>query len=50
LFLEVLVLCREAGLLKVGRLSLDGTKIKANDVRQTVPMSVLVRAQVLMFG
>ncbi|HIF00650.1 MAG: transposase [Fuerstiella sp.] len=26
LFLEVLVLCREAGLLKVGRLSLDGTK------------------------
>lgn len=30
LFLEVLVLCREAGLLKVGRLSLDGTTIKAN--------------------
>ena len=29
LFLEVLVLCRAAGLLKVGRLSLDGTKIKA---------------------
>ena len=27
LFLDVLVLCREAGLLKVGRLSLDGTKI-----------------------
>ena len=33
LFLEVLVLCREAGLLKVGRLSLDGTKIKANASR-----------------
>ena len=33
LFLEVLILCREAGLLKVGRLSLDGTKIKANASR-----------------
>ncbi len=30
LFLEVLVLCQESGLLKVGRLSLDGTKTKAN--------------------
>ena len=29
LFLEVLMLCRAAGLLKVGRLSLDGTKIPA---------------------
>lgn len=33
LFLEVLVLCRESGLLKVGRLSLDGTKVKANASR-----------------
>ena len=33
LFLEVLVLCREAGLLKVGRLSQGGTKIKANASR-----------------
>ena len=33
LFLDVLVLCREAGLLKVGRLSLDGTKVKANASR-----------------
>lgn len=33
LFLEVLVLCREAGLLNVGRLSLDGTKVKANASR-----------------
>jgi transposase len=33
LFSEVLMLCREAGLLKVGRLSLDGTKIKANASR-----------------
>ncbi len=33
LFLEVLVLCRAAGLLKVGRLSLDGTKVKANASR-----------------
>ena len=33
LFLEVLVLCREAGLLKVGRVSLDGTKVKANASR-----------------
>ncbi|MFT4559863.1 MAG: hypothetical protein ACI92S_005258 [Planctomycetaceae bacterium] len=33
LFLEVLVLCHEAGLLKVGWLSLDGTKVKANASR-----------------
>lgn len=33
LFLEVLVLCREAGLLKIGRLSLDGTKVKASASR-----------------
>ncbi len=33
LFLEVLMVCREAGLLKVGRLSLDGTKVKANASR-----------------
>lgn len=33
LFLEVLTLCRESGLLKVGRLSLDGTKVKANASR-----------------
>ena len=33
LFLEVLILCREAGLLQVGRPSLDGTKIKANASR-----------------
>ena len=33
LFLEVLQLCREAGLLKVGRLALDGSKVKANASR-----------------
>ena len=33
LFVEVLRLCREAGLLKVGRLALDGTKVKANASR-----------------
>jgi transposase len=33
LFLEVLILCRAAGLLKVGRISLDGTKVKANASR-----------------
>jgi transposase len=33
LFLEVLSLCRAAGLLKVGRLALDGTKVKANASR-----------------
>jgi len=33
LFLEVLMLCQKSGLLKVGRLSLDGTKIKANASR-----------------
>jgi hypothetical protein len=30
LFLEILILCREAGLVKAGHVSLDGTKIKAN--------------------
>jgi len=30
LFLEVLRLCAEAGLVKLGKVSLDGTKIKAN--------------------
>src|SRR5665811_1510728 len=30
LFLEVLVLCRRAGLVRLGRVALDGTKIKAN--------------------
>ena len=33
LFVEILSLCREAGLLQVGRLALDGTKIKANASR-----------------
>ena len=33
LFIEILSLCREAGLLKVGRLALDGTKVKANASR-----------------
>jgi hypothetical protein len=30
LFVEVLRLCREAGLVKVGHLSLDGSKYQAN--------------------
>ena len=30
LFLQVLKLCREAGLVKLGHVALDGTKIKAN--------------------
>jgi transposase len=30
LFLQVLALCREAGLVKLGHVALDGTKIKAN--------------------
>lgn len=33
LFIEVLALCREAGLLRIGRLALDGTKVKANASR-----------------
>jgi transposase len=33
LFVEIPSLCREAGLLQVGRLALDGTKIKANASR-----------------
>jgi transposase len=33
LFIEVLKRCREAGLLQVGRLALDGTKVKANASR-----------------
>jgi len=30
LFLQVLVLCQQAGLVKLGRVALDGTKLKAN--------------------
>jgi transposase len=30
LFVQVLVLCREAGLVKLGHVALDGTKVKAN--------------------
>ena len=30
LFLQMLKLCRKAGLVKLGHISLDGTKIKAN--------------------
>jgi transposase len=30
LFIKILELCREVGLVKVGRVALDGTKIKAN--------------------
>lgn len=33
LFVQVLKLCREAGLMKVGLVSLDGTKVKANASR-----------------
>jgi transposase len=33
LFVEVLKLCRAAGLAKVGRVALDGTKVKANASR-----------------
>jgi transposase len=33
LFVQVLGLCREAGLVKLGHVSLDGTKIKANASR-----------------
>lgn len=33
LFVQVLHLCREAGLVKVGLVSLDGTKVKANASR-----------------
>jgi hypothetical protein len=30
LFLDILLLCQEAGLVKLGRVALDGTKVKAN--------------------
>jgi len=30
LFVQILIIAREMGLLKVGKVSLDGTKIKAN--------------------
>ena len=30
MFLEILQLCAEAGLVKLGKVSLDGTKVKAN--------------------
>jgi len=33
LFLQILVLCQEAGLVRLGRVALDGTKVKANASR-----------------
>jgi transposase len=33
LFLQVLVLCRRAGLVRLGRVAIDGTKLKANASR-----------------
>jgi transposase len=33
LFLQVLILCQQAGLVKLGRVALDGTKVKANASR-----------------
>lgn len=33
LFIEVLMLCRQAGMVKMGRVALDGTKIRANASR-----------------
>jgi len=33
LFLQVLTLCREAGMVRMGRVALDGTKIRANASR-----------------
>ncbi len=33
LFLQVLALCRQAGLVKVGHVALDGTKVRANASR-----------------
>jgi transposase len=34
LFVNVLHLCRKAGLVKLGHVSLDGTKVRANASRQ----------------
>ena len=36
LFLKALELCRQAGLVKLGHVSLDGTKVKANASKHTV--------------
>src|SRR5574337_1824724 len=33
LFIEVLMLCRESGMVKMGRVALDGTKVRANASR-----------------
>jgi len=30
LFVQVLALCRDAGMVKLGHVTLDGTKMKAN--------------------
>jgi transposase len=35
LFVQVLALCREAGMVKLGHVSLDGTKVKANASRHS---------------
>ena len=33
LFLQVLALCQQAGLVKLGHVALDGTKVRANALR-----------------
>ena len=40
LFVQVLALCRDAGMVKLGHVALDGTKMKAeqNDHDELVPM------------
>ena len=46
LFKQVLALCREAGLVKLGHVSLDGTKIKANaSKRKAMSYGRMVKAE-----
>ena len=45
LFLQVLALCRQAGLVKLGHVALDGTKVRANASRHKAMTALEAEAQ-----
>jgi hypothetical protein len=49
LFVQVLLLCKRAGLVKLGQVALDGTKVRSNASRRKaiVRVSVLAEGRVL---
>jgi transposase len=43
LFMQVLALCRDAGIVKLGHVALDGTKVKANASKHAVMSSARMK-------